>query len=248
LSPYASARFWMRLRPSSFPYQRPSRDPQMGGCAHPLGTLPEHGSCDLLPHMSLRAPARMKAMTRVFLDRAEAGRELAVVLRDHVTLLGAPTYVLAVPRGGVPVAYEIATSLDLPLDVMLVTPVLMAEELSLLARRGRTLRGTRPPPDLAGHTILLVADEFADAGQLCRMVDQLRLDGARRVVLVAPVASAAALEAARACADGMVCLSVEATLQDCPRRYRDARPVVNHEVRRLLERAARRPVTQLVTP
>jgi predicted phosphoribosyltransferase len=53
-----------------------------------------------------------------FEDRHEAGRLLARSL-EH--LRGQPnTIVLALPRGGVPVAYEIARALDLPLDIFLV--------------------------------------------------------------------------------------------------------------------------------
>jgi putative phosphoribosyl transferase len=53
-----------------------------------------------------------------FHDRREAGRALA----DHLTeLRGTPgLMVLALPRGGLPVAEEIAAALDAPLDIFLV--------------------------------------------------------------------------------------------------------------------------------
>ena len=50
----------------------------------------------------------------LFEDRADAGRQLAAALQD---LRGKETIVLAVPRGGVVVAYEVARALDAPLDV-----------------------------------------------------------------------------------------------------------------------------------
>jgi putative phosphoribosyl transferase len=53
----------------------------------------------------------------VFDDRADAGRRLATRL-DH--LRGEPVVVLGLPRGGVPVALEVARALDAPLDVILV--------------------------------------------------------------------------------------------------------------------------------
>jgi predicted phosphoribosyltransferase len=57
-------------------------------------------------------------MTACFADRAEAGHYLAEKLaayRDRHDIV-----VLALPRGGVPVAYEVATRLHLPLDVFIV--------------------------------------------------------------------------------------------------------------------------------
>jgi len=53
----------------------------------------------------------------VFMDRVEAGRCLAEQL-EH--LRGLDLVVLGLPRGGVPVAFEVATVLEAPLDVIVV--------------------------------------------------------------------------------------------------------------------------------
>lgn len=60
------------------------------------------------------------AMSRVFENRSVAGRELAARLAPD-RLQNA--IVLALPRGGVPVGYEVAHALKIPLDVLVVRKV-----------------------------------------------------------------------------------------------------------------------------
>ena len=63
---------------------------------------------------------RRKSTSRVFTDRTEAGRALAE--RLLALRLDRPV-VLALPRGGVPVAVEIARALQAPLDLVLVRKI-----------------------------------------------------------------------------------------------------------------------------
>jgi len=54
-----------------------------------------------------------------YLDRVDAGRRLAQELRGNLPDR-ADALVLALPRGGLPVGYEVARDLELPLDVLTV--------------------------------------------------------------------------------------------------------------------------------
>jgi putative phosphoribosyl transferase len=67
----------------------------------------------------------------LFRDRRDAGRKLAQKLSAYV---GHPdVIVLALPRGGVPVAYEVALALSAPLDIFIVRKLGLPghEELAL---------------------------------------------------------------------------------------------------------------------
>ncbi|KAH7717887.1 hypothetical protein AAVH_14714 [Aphelenchoides avenae] len=58
--------------------------------------------------------------TDLFTDRREAGRKLAERLQH---LKSEKPVVLALPRGGVPLAYEVAKVLEAPLDLLMVRKI-----------------------------------------------------------------------------------------------------------------------------
>lgn len=63
---------------------------------------------------------KLRNKTRVFRDRAEAGKLLSEKLKH---LASPDTMVLAIPAGGVPVGYEIAKSNGLLMDVLIVRKI-----------------------------------------------------------------------------------------------------------------------------
>lgn len=91
----------------------------------------------------------MQNPTRRFADRAAAGRELAAAVRK--LNLQRPVLVLGLPRGGVPVAYEVARTLRAPLDVLVVRKIGMPGQRELaigaIASGGITVR----EPDTASR-------------------------------------------------------------------------------------------------
>lgn len=111
----------------------------------------------------------------MFADRDEAGRELA----HHLTSLRdqAPV-VLALPRGGVPVAVRIAEALNAPLDLMLVRKIGVPghRELAVGAIAGPDGQTMVTNPDVAAMARL-------DAREIERLVDIERAELRRRQAL-----------------------------------------------------------------
>jgi predicted phosphoribosyltransferase len=93
-------------------------------------------------------------MNRPFADRREAGRVLA---GDLSTYAGRPdVVVLGLPRGGIPVAYEVAQALGAPLDVFVVRKLGAPgqEELAMGA--------------IASGGVVVLNDEVVEAFQVSR--------------------------------------------------------------------------------
>jgi predicted phosphoribosyltransferase len=164
-------------------------------------------------------------MSPTFHDRRDAGRALATKLLRYA---GRPdTLVLALPRGGVPVAFEVARALHAPLDLFLVRKLgvpgheelalgaiatggvrvlnpdvvdhlrippstidrIADDELRELRRRERAYRDDRPPPDVAGRTVILIDDGLATGATMRAAARAVRLLHPARLVVAVPTAS-----------------------------------------------------------
>jgi erythromycin esterase-like protein/predicted phosphoribosyltransferase len=180
-----------------------------------------------------------------FKDRAEAGRLLADRLREYAGR--DDVVVLALPRGGVPVAFEVARELDAPLDVFVVRKLGVPgrEELALGAiATGGTRVLKRPliqalgiPPDTIEAIDARERRELERRERAYRG-EQPPPDVAGRTVILVDdgLATGSTMLAA-----------VEAVRQDDPARVVVAVPVADPEVCTLLGTAADDAVC-LITP
>jgi putative phosphoribosyl transferase len=93
-----------------------------------------------------------------FRDRHDAGRQLS----DRVVEYAGPgTIVLGLPRGGVPVAYEVAHALHAPLDVLLLRHMVTGEREAVVGLVG------------SGGVRVLKHEAIARAGLTAAEVDEL---------------------------------------------------------------------------
>ncbi len=90
----------------------------------------------------------MLAKLFMFSDRSDAGRRLAAKLRRFA---GSNPVVLALPRGGVPVALEVARALNAPLDVVLVRKIGAPFQPELAAA---SVAEGNPPVLIRNHEVL----------------------------------------------------------------------------------------------
>ena len=193
--------------------------------------------------------------------------------------------VVGLPRGGVPVAFEVARALDAPLDVIVVRKLgvpfqpelamgaigeggarvvdervlrvagvtadefaeVEARERSELERRVARFRGRRAPVALGGRAVVVVDDGIA-TGSTARAACQVaRARGAARVVLGVPVAPIQSLAMLRRNADEVVSVETPSSFFAIGQFYDDFAQTSDEEVVTLLERAAPRPATVVVS-
>ena len=204
----------------------------------------------------------------LYRDRRDAGERLADELED---LRGRPDLlVLALPRGGVPVAEPVARRLGAPLDVyvvrkvgfpgneefamgavasggvVLLNPALAErvpeEELRwALGRAVRELRereglyrGDRPPPQVAGRTVVLVDDGLATGATMRAAAEALRRQNPREIIVAVPIASPESCEALAREVDRVVCAATPEPFHAVGLWYEDFSPTEDEEVQRIL--------------
>jgi putative phosphoribosyl transferase len=107
--------------------------------------------------------------SHVFADRTEAGRQLAERLARFKT---EQPLVLALPRGGVPVGFEVAQALDAPLDLILVRKIgaPMQPELAI----GAVVDGDQPETVLNRDLVddLQISERYLE-GERARQLEEI---------------------------------------------------------------------------
>lgn len=112
---------------------------------------------------------------RLFRDRKDAGAKLAIALSAYRE---AQPLILAIPRGGVPVAYEIAKELDTDLDVIVARKITAPKTTDLaigaVAANGSSYMNAKLrawsalPEDVLNHLTLAARDEARASEQRFR--------------------------------------------------------------------------------
>lgn len=221
----------------------------------------------------------MNAMYRTvlpFRDRHEAGTCLA---RKLIAYHGDKNVVvLGLPRGGVPVAYEIAQALNAPLDTFEVRKLgvpgheefamgaigsggvwhldeetigalsisdkqvadVVAREWRELERREKLYRDSRPRPNVAGKTVILVDDGIATGSSMHAAIAALRRRDPARIVVAVPVAPRETYAALSREVDELVCVATPEPFYAVGACYEDFGQVSDDEVRQLLDQASKR--------
>jgi putative phosphoribosyl transferase len=173
-------------------------------------------------------------MMRVFKDRHDAGAQLAQSLHRYSDASAA--VVLAHTRTSVPVAYEVATRLGLPLETLAEAP-------------RRLARGTRVEPwpgddpsamravDVADKIVLLV-DDGDTAREMAIAIEKLRSRGAANVVAASAVVSPHVYAMLHAAADHVAVVLTPQHLNSIEAWYADLGEPSDEDVRQLLVAAA----------
>jgi putative phosphoribosyl transferase len=208
--------------------------------------------------------------------RSKAGQLLAQKLAGYAN--NPDVVVLALPRGGVPVGFEVACALNVPLDIIVVRKLGVPnhEELAMgaiatgdvrvlnydtidwlqipqsiidrvteaekeeLHRREQTYRGTVPPLDAAGKTVILVDDGIATGSTMQAAIAVVRSGNPQRVVVAVPTAPVSTAEEMRTLVDDFVAVIAADVFAGVGQWYDDFRQVSDEVTRDLYERARQR--------
>ncbi len=204
----------------------------------------------------------------VFSDRFEAGELLAKKLQKYAN--DSDTIVIALPRGGVPVAYVIAKQLNLPMDIFFVkkipSPYNPEAAIGAISENGyeylneramMMLNVSRPYVEeqakkilekirekrslynkkrlsVEGKRVIIVDDGIATGASMYLAAKALRAEGAKEVIIAAPVAPPDVMALLKEVADEVVVIDIPADFMAVGQFYRDFHQLSDEEVMELL--------------
>ncbi|GJD06014.1 Putative phosphoribosyl transferase [Galdieria sulphuraria] len=173
---------------------------------------------------------------KVFYDRIEAGKILAQWLQQDWKVASLPTrdgvhldaVVFGIPSGGIPVAATIAKQLKLPLQVAVVSKILLPwntevgcgavsfrqtkqleEAITKVSRRTKAFGD--PPTILVGEenkVVILVDDGLASGWTMTLAIEEFRKMGAKNIVVVVPTSSYDVILKIAEVADAVYCANI----------------------------------------
>jgi putative phosphoribosyl transferase len=166
-----------------------------------------------------------------------------IVAAEVADALGAPLDVVVTRKIGAPGNPELAVGAIAPgvqvwdasllerlgVDPRYLREAVEAEEVEI-ARRTAAYRGTRPPPALAGRTVVIVDDGLATGATALAAVRWARAASADRVIVAAPVAAAQTVEVLGREADEVHVIEIPASFRAVGEWYRDFRQTTDDEV------------------
>jgi len=187
----------------------------------------------------LFAPGREEFVQR-YQDRTEAGWGLAVHFAGYFRR--PEVMVLALSRGSVLVAYEIAQALGALLDVFLPgedseTPA--SDDVTISLQQARYYRSGRAPLNLRDKIAILVDDGFSKASTVKAAAKAARQQKPEKVIIAIPALTASFLEDLHAEVDRMVGSVSPKPFQAAGFLYENEREPTDQEIRNLIDRAAR---------
>ena len=207
----------------------------------------------------------------IFKNRIDAGQELAEKLSEYADIKD--VLILALPCGGVPVAFEAAKKLNAPLDVFPVSKfgVSNHEELAMEATAsggGRILnqsvikplkifeavidekeyRDSLPEPDVYNKTVFLIDDGLTAGATVKAAVIAIRLKNPAKIIVAVPVASPENCEEFRGAVDEIICAVTPQPFYGVGKWYEDFTQITDGEVREFLKRAKENLSSKSVNP
>ena len=130
-------------------------------------------------------------MAKTYLDREDAGKKLAAALHKYQGQKD--VVVFALPRGGVPVAFEVARRLKAPLDILVVRKIGVPGQPELamgavasggvIIRNEHVIRAVGIGPDRFDAAVAAARDELTEQEAALRGTE-LRVDLTDRTVIV----------------------------------------------------------------